>query len=211
MVGSSKNPTLHGNAPDACRCALLLIDVINDLDFEGNEAFIQPALETGDRIHKLAARARSAHVPIVYVNDNFGKWRSDHRDLVDHCLNDGVPGAPLVKKLAPQAEDYFVLKPKHSGFYATVLDTLLSYLVVRQIVLAGFTTDQCVLFTASDAFLRDFALTVPRDCTATVAAADHEPALKLMEKVLQVDTRNGDQIDFDRLKRAEPEDDGAKT
>jgi nicotinamidase-related amidase len=206
MVDASKNPTLHGNAPDASRCALLLIDVINDLAFEGNESFVPNAIETAERIQKLAARARSARVPVVYVNDNFGRWRSDHRGVIEHCLEDGVPGEPMVRQLLPEAQDYFVLKPKHSGFYATPLDTLLSYLAVRHVVIAGFTTDQCVLFTASDAYLRDFSLSVPRDCTTTVVPADHRPALELMEKRLEVDSRPGDQIDFDRLKRADPGD-----
>jgi nicotinamidase-related amidase len=196
MVATAKNPTLHGNAPDASSHVLLLIDVINDLDFEGNETFINAALETSTRIERLVASARRACVPVIYVNDNFGRWRSDQRALLQHCMSDGVPGAPMVRRLEPKEADYFVLKPKHSGFYATALDTLLQYLQARHLVIAGFTTDQCVLFTASDAFLRDYTIQVPHDCTATVVPADHEPALELMRKRLSVDTRSGHDVDF---------------
>ena len=89
-----------------------------------------------------------------------------------------------------------MLKPKHSGFYATALDTLLMYLQARHLVIAGFTTDQCVLFTGADAFLRDYTLQVPEDGTATVVQADHKPALQLMRRCLSADTRPCDEIDF---------------
>lgn len=195
MVRTARNPTLHGNAPDESACVLLLIDVINALDFKGNETFVEAALDTSTRIERLANKARQANVPIVYVNDNFGKWRADQRTLIEHCL-DNTPGTPMVRRLKPHESDYFVLKPKHSGFYATALDTLLLYLQARHLVIAGFTTDQCVLFTASDAFLRDYTLQVPQDGTITVVQSDHEPALQLMQKRLAVDTRVCDEIDF---------------
>ena len=86
----AKNPDLHGNAPDTCEVALLLVDVINDLEFPGGRAILAPALRAARRIAALKARARKARVPVIYANDNFGRWRSNFADVVEHCLHDGV-------------------------------------------------------------------------------------------------------------------------
>src|SRR5207248_2360578 len=106
----------------------------------------------------LKKRAKAAGIPAIYVNDNFGIWQSDFRSVVRHCLEDGVCGAPIARLLAPEADDYFVLKPKHSGFYSTTLDILLDYLGVRALILTGIAANICVLFTANDAYMRDFRL-----------------------------------------------------
>ena len=74
------------------RIALLLIDVINDMDFEGSEALVRLAEPMARRLQALKRRARAAGMPTIYINDNFGKWRSDFRTLVEHCVNDPVPG-----------------------------------------------------------------------------------------------------------------------
>src|SRR4051812_4226639 len=114
----AKSSDLHGNAPDQCRVALLLIDMINDFEWEGAEAMFPRALAAAKAVAALRRRARQAKVPVVYVNDNFGKWRSDFRNLLEHCLNDDVRGRPIAELLRPDREDYFVLKPKHSGFHS---------------------------------------------------------------------------------------------
>jgi nicotinamidase-related amidase len=107
---------LHGNAPDKCPVALLLVDVINDLEFPDNRDLVKKSKAMAQRIFALKQRALRACIPIVYVNDNFGKWRSDFNNQVEHCLQDGVCGTELSRILKPDPEDYFVLKPKHSGF-----------------------------------------------------------------------------------------------
>jgi nicotinamidase-related amidase len=202
MPSPVDNPDLHGNVPDKCGAVLLLVDVLNPLDFEGAEAFVPRALQTGERIAGLARRARQSHVPVVYINDNVaGRWRSDLSGLLAAGSQGNAPGRPLLKMHTPEPTDYVVLKPKHSAFFATPLETLLIYLGARHVVLAGFTTDQCVLFTASDAFLRDYRLHVPSDCTDTVEAADKAPALHLMEKRLYVDTQSSEAIDWAELAR----------
>lgn len=202
MPSPVNNPDLHGNVPDQSQVALLLIDVLNPLNFEGAEQFVPRALEAAKNIAALVRRARQTHVPVVYVNDNFaGRWRSDLSQLLAAGAKESSPGQPLMEMFKPEPKDYVVLKPKHSGFFATPLETLLLYLGVRRLVLAGFTTDQCVLFTASDAFLRDYELHVPKDCTDTVAAEDKEPALSLMEKRLHVDTGLAKAIDWQALQR----------
>ncbi len=132
-----KNEDLHGSAPDKCDTALLLIDVINDLEFPEAEQMRDAAVEMAGKIRGLKERARAAGVPVVYVNDNFGKWKSDWRRTVQHCLEENVRGRRLVEILQPEDDDYFVLKPKHSGFFSTTLDTLLRYLGSRRLIMTG--------------------------------------------------------------------------
>src|SRR5438105_2844949 len=146
---AAKNPDLHGNVPDTSAAALLLIDVINDFEFPEAEALFKHALPMAHRIALLKRRAKQAGIPVIYVNDNFGKWQSDLRKLIRHCLDDGVRGEPIVKLLQPEEDDYFVLKPKHSGFFSTTLDTLLEYLQAKTLMITGIAGNVCVLFTAS--------------------------------------------------------------
>jgi nicotinamidase-related amidase len=201
----ARNHDLHGNVPDQCSLALILIDVINDMEFESGEALLQNALPAAKKLAKLARRARDAGIPVIYVNDNFGKWRSDFRQQLGHVLEDGVRGAPIAKLLRPDEEDYFVLKAKHSGFYHTQLDLLIDYLQVRTIVLAGFQTDICVLFTASDAYMRDLEILVPSDCSAAGTVEHHERGLEHMSRVLHAKTVPSDEIDFSQLLASSPD------
>jgi nicotinamidase-related amidase len=187
MARPAKNRDLHGSAPDSSPVALVLIDVVNDLEFEGGERLLAPALPMARRLGALAGRARRAGVPVIYVNDNFGRWRSDLAALVRHCLRDGVRGGAIVRRLRPRRDDYFVLKPKHSGFFATPLDTLLTYLGVDTLLLGGLTTDRCVLFTAADAHMRDYHLHVPRDCVASIDPGDNDRALMQLERILGIE------------------------
>ena len=191
-----QNGDLHGNAPDKSEVALLLIDVINDLEFPGGEELLRGALPAARKIARLKQRVRQAGVPVIYVNDNFGRWRSDFKKIVNHCLKDDVRGRPIAELLTPDEEDYFVLKPKHSGFFSTTLDLLLQYLGVRTLVIAGFAGNNCVLFTANDAYMRDYQLIIPADCTASNDPADNDNALRQMQDVLKADTRSSSEIDF---------------
>jgi nicotinamidase-related amidase len=204
MSAPAKNSDLHGNVPDQCSVALVLIDVINDMEFEDGEELFENALPAAKKLARLRRRAREAGVPVIYVNDNFGKWRSDFRQQLGHVLEDGVRGEPIARLLRPDDEDYFVLKAKHSGFYHTQLDLLLTYLQVRTVIIAGFTTDICVLFTASDAYLRDFDIIIPPDCSAAVTTDQHQRALEYMERVLHVRAVTSTEIDLPELLEAPP-------
>jgi nicotinamidase-related amidase len=206
MAGPAKNSDLHGNVPDQCSVALILIDVINDMEFEDGEAVFANALPAAKKLAALRRRARKAGVPVIYVNDNFGKWRSDFRQQLGHVLEDGVRGQPIAELLRPAEDDYFVLKAKHSGFYQSQLHLLLQYLQVRTVVMAGFTTDICVLFTASDAYLRDLDIVIPPDCSAAATAEYHEQALEHMTRVLHVKTIPSTELDLSELLKAEPSD-----
>ena len=198
----AKNQDLHGNVPDKSDVALLLIDVINDLEFESGEELLEHALPMAKSIAALKARAKGAGVPVIYVNDNFGKWQSDLSRLIEHCLGEKVCGKPIVELLRPEKEDYFVLKPKHSGFFSTTLDVLLDYLQVKTLILTGLAGNICILFTANDAYMRDFHLVIPSDCVASNRAEENEYALRQMESVLKADVRASTEIDFEELKRA---------
>jgi nicotinamidase-related amidase len=160
-------------------------------------------LPAAKRIAALKAAARKRRIPVVYANDNFGRWRSNLNQVVEHCLADGVRGRPLAELMKPDDdEDYFVLKPKHSAFYGTTLDLLLHYLGAKRIVLAGLTGDMCVLFTAADAYLREFELYVPRDCTASQLPKENTKALQYIGRVFKADTRPWKALDLAKLRRA---------
>jgi len=192
----SKTNNLHGNAPDQCEVAIVLIDVINDLEFPEGDQLLKTALPAARNIARLKGRAREAKVPIIYVNDNFGRWRSDFNKIVDRCLHGDVRGRPIAELLVPDEDDYFVLKPKHSGFFSTTLDLLLEYLGVRTLIIAGFAGNNCVLFTAIDAYMRDYHLIIPADCTASNTPDDNENALQQMQNVLKADIKPSTEIDF---------------
>ena len=194
-----KNQDLHGNVPESSPVALLLVDVINDMDFEGAETLVRQAVPMARRIAALKQRARAASIPAIYINDNFGRWQSDFRKLVDHVLNDGVPGEEVARILEPADDDYFVLKPKHSAFYETTLDTLLAYLGARTLVLTGVAGNICILFSANDAYMRDYRVLVPCDCIVSNSAGENEHALEQMRTVLKAATDPSAKIDFDEL------------
>jgi nicotinamidase-related amidase len=198
----AKNEDLHGFVPDKSSVALLLIDVINDLEFGSGEDLLRHALPMAARLAALKRRAKEAGVPVIYVNDNFGKWQSDFKKILAHCLENDVRGRPLAETLRPEDEDdYFVLKPKHSGFFSTTLDILLDYLGARTLILTGLTGDICVLFTAHDAYMRDFNLVVPADCVASADPEENLYTLEKMERLLDADIRPSTEIDLEELKR----------
>ena len=198
----SSSSDLHGNAPDRCAAALLLIDWINDLEFDGGDKLLPQALAAAKATAALRRRAKQAGVPVIYCNDNFGRWRSDFRALLEHVLQDDVRGKPIAELLAPDDKDYFVLKPKHSGFHSTTLEVLLAHLGASTLILTGIAGNFCVLFTAHDAYMRDFKLVVPRDCLASEHELDNRHALEHMAKACKADTGASPGIDFGRLQKA---------
>ena len=200
-MGRRRNADLHGNAPDASPVALLIVDAINDLEFEGGAAMLPRAVRMARAIAALKRRTTSAGIPTIYVNDNFGRWRSDFQRIVSHCLQDGVRGQPVAELLVPDDDDYFVLKPKHSGFYNTTLDLLLEHLQVETLILTGMATDVCVLFTAADAYMRDLRVIVPRDCVTALTPSAHRTALDQMERALKARVVASRGIDVGRLTR----------
>ena len=206
----AKNPDLHGNAPDKADVAILLIDVINDLEFPEGSSSCGFAVPMADRIARLKERARDAGVPVIYVNDNFGRWRSDFNAQVEHCLEDGVRGRPVAERLRPRRGRLLRAQAQALGLLlhharrparSTTLDVLLEYLGARTLILTGMAANICVLFTANDAYMRDFHLVVPEDCVASNTEEENRLALDEMRKVLKADTRASDELRLEELGR----------
>ncbi len=198
----TKSSDLHGNAPDQSHVVLLLIDLINDYDYLGGDKLLEQTRLMVEPILKLKQQARQAGVPVIYVNDNFGHWQSDFKKVLNHCLAKDALGCKITHQLQPEADDYFVLKPKHSGFFSTSLEILLNYLQAKLLVLTGIAGDSCVLFTANDAYMRDYELLIPQDCVASQDASENQRTLQLMQRILKADIRPAGEINFKHLKSA---------
>jgi nicotinamidase-related amidase len=191
------------------RTCLLIVDMINEFKFNG-AAKAMPAVERAARhIAALKRRMKHERLPVIYVNDNFGKWQSDFRKLVARCVEEECRGKQIARILVPEEDDYFVLKPKHSGFYATPLELLLQYLNVRRVIITGIAGDNCVLFTAADAYMRDLEVAVPSDCTVSLDADCNRSALEHMRAALKADIQPSRKILFARaaesLRQASPQ------
>jgi nicotinamidase-related amidase len=195
---SQGSKDLYGSAPDKSGAALLLIDVINDFDFPEGEQLLKLALPVGKNIARLKQNAKAAGIPAIYVNDNFGRWRSDFKKIVNHCREEGH-GKQFIELLLPEDDDYFVLKPKHSGFYSTTLSLLLTHLTAKNLIITGIAGNNCVLVTANDAYMRDFKLFVPADCVISNTNEENQAALKQMQNVLKADIRISTELDLQKI------------
>jgi nicotinamidase-related amidase len=174
----------HGLAPDRSSTALLILDMISDFRFPEGEQAARAALRIAPRVAQLRDRVHEAGFSVLYVNDNPGKWRSDGAALIRNALSERSLGAGVASMLRPRDDDYFILKPRHSAFYATPLELLLEHMGTRRLILAGVSSHQCVLFTATDAHVRDFELIVPSDCVASPSTAQTRFALKYLHDAL---------------------------
>ena len=161
--------------------ALIIIDMINALDFPEGARLLRQALPAAVRIARLKRRLKAAGVPAIYVNDNFTHWLNDFGELVAICSQDNVLGAPLARALPPEEDDYSILKPQHSAFYNTPLEVLLRQLGIGTVILTGTAGDSCVLASAFDARMRDFEVVVPKDCIASISAQRNRSALAVMK------------------------------
>jgi nicotinamidase-related amidase len=166
------------------RVALLVLDLITDFEFPDGLRVRRELHMREPAIRTLLARARRQRVPVIYVNDNLGRWRSDSRALLAHCTEEHRPGATLVRSLAPQASDYIVLKPRHSAFFGTPLAALLDELRVDTLLLAGISAESCVWMTACDAHTHGFRLIVPADSIAGASARARRAMLENLRNVL---------------------------
>lgn len=169
--------------PPRVKSALLLIDVINPLDFDGAGVLIPSAEAAAERMEGLRRAAAGADAPVIYVNDNYGEWSEDFRALVERMSAPHAPGRRVVERLRPEPGHLHVLKPMHSGFFATPLEQLLRRLEVERLVLCGIQTHMCVLFTAHDAHMRGYDLVVPDDASATERPEQHDAALVVLRSL----------------------------
>ena len=169
-------------AGECSETILLLVDVINDFAFPEGKQLLRYALPAARKLARFKDALAQRGIPAVYVNDNFGRWRSDFREQVEHCLGRHSQGSEFTRLLIPSEDDYFVLKPKHSGFYSTSLDILLSHVGAKKLIIAGLAADICVLFTANDAYMRGYEVIIPSDCIAAETTAACAGAIRQMKR-----------------------------
>ncbi|MGZ5180326.1 MAG: cysteine hydrolase family protein [Ramlibacter sp.] len=174
---------------------LLLVDFITSLDFPGAEQLAPHALAAARATAALKQRLHAQGVPTIYANDNYGVWQSDFHSLVSTCLGLEGPAGEIARLLYPQADDITILKPRHSAFYASALELLLTEMDARELVICGLATDMCVQLTAADAFLREYKVWVPADCNAAETAPAKAAALAYMGNVLKCDVRPSTGVD----------------
>ena len=168
---------------------LLLVDFINPLDFPGGESLAPAALIAARATAELKGRLAKDGVPTIYANDNYGVWQSDFHSLVSSCLGMEGPAGEIARLLYPQAGDITILKPRHSAFFGSPLELLLDEMDARELVICGLATDICVQFTAMDAFLREYRIWVPSDCTAAESTAAWKNSVSYMSAILRCDVR----------------------
>ncbi|WP_079504131.1 isochorismatase family cysteine hydrolase [Mesobacillus jeotgali] len=177
------------------KTALLIIDMINDFKFDAGEDLAKNTKNIIDPILTLKKSFNERDMPVIYINDHYNLWQADFEKIMDYCSNE--TSSEIIKKIAPEKnKDYFLIKPKHSAFYGTALHTLLQQLKVDTLVLAGIAGNICVLFTANDAYMREYNLIIPEDLLASNNEKDNEYALTMMKNVLSAETRPSVKLDL---------------
>jgi nicotinamidase-related amidase len=178
------------------RRALVVVDMINTYDHEDAERLRESAERAVPVLGELVERARAAGAPVIYVNDNFGQWRSDQAALVQDAL--AGEHASLVEPIVPDEDALFVVKARHSIFYETPLEYLLRQEGIEEIVLTGQATEQCILYSALDAHIRHIPVIVPREAVAHIHADLAEAALRMMELNMEAEVCAAADVRFDR-------------
>jgi nicotinamidase-related amidase len=161
------------------KTAVIIADMLNSYDHEDAEPLVESVREQLPGIVDLRDRAQASDALLVFVNDNHNAWDAGREELIEQALAGEHP--ELVEPIAPRDPMPFIAKGRHSAFYQTALEHLLRSEDVQQVVLAGQVTEQCVLYTALDAYLRGFDMAVPPDAVAHIDAELAQAALKMME------------------------------
>jgi nicotinamidase-related amidase len=176
------------------RTALIVIDMLNSYEHADAEQLTQSVERALPGMERLIARADDEDVLTIYVNDNFGAWRSNRDELLGTALEGRF--RRLVEPIAPREDALFVVKARHSIFYQTPLEYLLHQEDVDRVVLIGQVTEQCVLYSALDAYIRHFDIAVPRDAVAHIHEHLAEASLELMERNMDADICSADDCRF---------------
>jgi nicotinamidase-related amidase len=176
-------------APERSTIALLLVDFINPFNFDNAQALPPRAIAAARAAAVVKARASAHKIPCIYANDNFGRWTSEFSALTTACAQTPGAAGTIAQILTPARGDFSVLKPRHSAFYGTPLEFLLQELQVSQLIIAGLTTDICVFATAQDAYIRQFQLWIPSDCSASFTPGFEKAALTHMARTLKARTQ----------------------
>jgi nicotinamidase-related amidase len=174
------------------RTALLVVDMLNTYEHDDADALARSVRAAVPQIRGLIDRARAADVPVVYVNDNYGDWNSSSEELAQRALAGCHPD--LVEPVLPRSDDAFVIKARHSVFYSTPLEYLLQTMDVGRIVLAGQATEQCILYSALDGYVRHFEVAVPSDGVAHVHAHLAEAAVEMMQRNMRAEVAPAEEL-----------------
>ncbi|MEA2151295.1 MAG: hypothetical protein QOD69_3125 [Solirubrobacteraceae bacterium] len=167
------------------KSAVIVIDMLNHYEHEDADVLMGSVRDRLPTMADLVSRARDAGVPIVYVNDNHGDWSAGRPELVERALRGRAP--ELVEPIAPASDLPFVVKARHSIFYQTQMEYLLREEQIERIVLVGQVTEQCILYSALDAYVRHFTVAVPRDAVAAIHGDLADAALTMMERNMRAD------------------------
>ena len=167
------------------RSALVVVDMLNPYEHEDADRLVDSVRDTLPAMCELVARAREQDVPLVWVNDNHGDWSACRPQVVERALNGRAP--ELVEPIAPPEDAGFVVKARHSIFYQTQMEYLLREQGVERIVLVGQVTEQCILYSALDAYVRHFTVAVPCDAVAAIHRDLAGAALRMMERNMRAD------------------------
>ncbi|MDO4592393.1 MAG: isochorismatase family cysteine hydrolase [Comamonadaceae bacterium] len=168
---------------------LLLVDVINPLDFPTAHQLLPSAMQAAQAIAKLKQRLVRQGAACIYANDNYGTWHSEFSDILHACQE--LPGqrGKLARMLAPAPEDLVILKPMHSAFHSTPLQHLLMQIQAQQLIIVGLAADMCVMLSATDARMLGYRVWVPSDCTAAETPLRKEQALRQLQQVFKCSVR----------------------
>jgi nicotinamidase-related amidase len=160
--------------------ALIVTDMLNRYEHEDGELLMESARTVVEPLASLIADARDAEVLTVYVNDNHGDWTAGRQELVEWAMGGRDPS--LVEPILPPPDMPFVVKARHSAFYSTQLEYLLRQHRIERLVLTGQVTEQCILYSALDAYVRHFEFVIPRDAVAHIHADLADAALRMMKR-----------------------------
>ena len=176
------------------RTALIVVDMLNSYEHADAEQLTESVERTLPAMERLIARAADEDVLTIYVNDNFGAWNSNRDELLRSALDGRF--RHLVEPIAPRDDTLFVVKARHSIFFQTPLEYLLGQEEVDRVVLIGQVTEQCILYSALDAYIRHLEIAVPRDAVAHIHEHLAEASLELMELNMDADVCTADDCRF---------------
>lgn len=177
------------------RSALVVVDMLNRYEHDEGEELARSVADSVAQIRALIDRARKEQVPLVYVNDNYGNWNTSAGELAERAMSGRYP--ELVQPVLPPREAAFVLKARHSIFFGTPLEYVLDSLEVDRLVLTGQVTEQCILYSGLDAYVRHIRVAVPRDGVAHIHRHLAESALEMMERNMSASVVSSADCEFD--------------
>ncbi len=173
------------------KSALIVVDMLNEYDHEDADVLVESVRDALPAMRRIVQRAHDEATPVIYVNDNYGDWSAGRPELVERAA--AGRARDLVEPIAPAEGTWFIAKARHSIFYETQLEYLLREQGVERVVLIGQVTEQCILYSALDAYVRRFQVAVPRDAVASIEPDLADAALRMMERNMQAEvTTSGD-------------------